>query len=498
MTLGCNLSCLSCLSSAGLPLLIIGCDQAYKTMKNAIFARTLTRAATFLAAIGLSASASAQSADALINKLVEKGILTVKEADDLREEADHDFKTSYKAESGMPDWLTALRFEGELRGRFEGFYSDNSEFTDRNRFRYRARFGVKALFQNNFEVGLRLTSSERAGNFGGDPISGNATFQDNAAYKHVYLDRVYAKWTPIDGPLWSASGTFGKMANPFSFVNIGLGDAVFDPDYSPEGLSQQFTYEMNPSHTLNLNLGQFILDEVGGSSNDSFLLGAQVRSESKWSPKVRTSMGFTALAIAGDDALLTEPSHSPYNGVPNINRGNTRTPIPPAGTNPGYGGALATHFNPVVLDAGITYTLDSAPFYSGPFPITAGGLFMHNPAASRKNDGYQLGIMVGKSGKKGLWDVSYRYKSLEADVWYEELVDSDFGAFYEGGLAGSGFGAGYGAGTNVRGHIIRANYSPYDALTLGLTYFLTELVDPVHGQSESDMGRVQIDAVWKF
>src|SRR4029077_3125212 len=69
-------------------------------------------------------SAWAQSSDALIDKLVDKGILTVKEANELREEADKNFTTAYSVKSGMPDWVQALKFSGDFRGRFEGIYTD--------------------------------------------------------------------------------------------------------------------------------------------------------------------------------------------------------------------------------------------------------------------------------------------------------------------------------------------------------------------------------------
>ena len=56
-------------------------------MKNKL--KTLAIGAATLAA--LSTTAHAQSADAIIDKLVDKGILTVKEAQDLRDEADKNF-----------------------------------------------------------------------------------------------------------------------------------------------------------------------------------------------------------------------------------------------------------------------------------------------------------------------------------------------------------------------------------------------------------------------
>src|SRR4051812_14114102 len=163
---------------------------------------------------------NAQSSDALLDKLVDKGILTVKEANDLREESDKGFNSAYQVKSGVPDWVTNLRIGGDFRGRYEMFTSDDPTFTDRHRLRYRVRPGIVATIKDDFEVGFRLTSSEPQANFGGDPISGNTTFQDNGSKKFVYIDLAYAKWTAINNPLWSATLTIGKMENPFVFSDM--------------------------------------------------------------------------------------------------------------------------------------------------------------------------------------------------------------------------------------------------------------------------------------
>ena len=52
--------------------------------------------AGLLASTALSPAARAQSSDALLDKLVEKGILSNKEAEELREEADKNFTTAYQ------------------------------------------------------------------------------------------------------------------------------------------------------------------------------------------------------------------------------------------------------------------------------------------------------------------------------------------------------------------------------------------------------------------
>jgi hypothetical protein len=441
-----------------------------------------------LAVIGLLASVAAgpkikaQSSDALLDKLVEKGVLSVKEANELREEADKGFTSAYQVKSGMPDWVNSLRFNGDLRLRYDVIAGNNPLLLDRNRFRYRARFGFTAVMQDNFEVGLRLMSGEGTSiDRVSDPISGNTTFDNNGAKKGVFMDLVYAKWSPIKTGDWSATFTGGKMENPFVFSDI-----VFDPDYTPEGLAQQWAYSINDKHSAKLNLGGFVLDELRASSDDPYLLGAQLRLESVWTPKIHTSIGVAGLAITGAESLSTA-------NVPDQNKGNTRVNIGTA-TAPVF--IPAVNFNPIVVDASLTYILDKFPLYSGPFPIRFGGEYLNNLATDRDNEAYSVGVTFGKSGKRGTWDLTYRWKSLESDSWFEEFVDSDTGAFYE--RAPIGGAAGYGPGVNLRGHYIRAAYSPLDSLSFGITYFLFDLIKESPGGSDSQTSRVILDAMWKF
>ncbi|HYE32755.1 MAG TPA: hypothetical protein VEH27_15110, partial [Methylomirabilota bacterium] len=105
----------------------------------------LIRIAAILTLTG--AGAHAQSVDSLLDKLVDKGVLSVREANELREESDKNFTSAYQVKSGMPDWVTALRINGDVRGRYESFSSGNIGFNDRHRFRYRLRTGVTAVMR---------------------------------------------------------------------------------------------------------------------------------------------------------------------------------------------------------------------------------------------------------------------------------------------------------------------------------------------------------------
>src|SRR2546425_1572488 len=115
-----------------------------------------------LFALGAVASAAcvttgqAQSVDALLDKLVDKGVLTAKEAKELKEETDKDFTRAYASKSGMPDWVTALKINGDFRGRYEAHYFERDEgpfAVQRDRFRYRVRLGAVATLKDDFEIG---------------------------------------------------------------------------------------------------------------------------------------------------------------------------------------------------------------------------------------------------------------------------------------------------------------------------------------------------------
>ena len=438
---------------------------------------------------------NAQSADALIDKLVDKGILTVKEANDLREESDKGFGQAYQVKSGMSDWVTALKINGDFRGRYESFFADNPAFSDRNRWRYRVRLGVTAVIKDNFEVGVRLGSGDidnAAGlRSGSDPISNNQTLQNNAAKKGVFLDLVYGKWTPINSGDWQASITAGKMENPFVFPSL-----VFDRDYTPEGAAQQVVYNLNAKHALLFNLGEFVLDEIGSSSSDPFLLGGQALLASTWSPHVSSAISASYLSIFHQDSL-------PGSGVPDIGAGNDRTVLLDSTGRYAGLGAPTTAFGTLVADASLTYSLESFPLYNQAFPIRVGGTFLQNLRADDANLGYEVGITFGKAGKKGTWEIGYAWRSLEGDAWWEELTESDFGAFYQNAPAATlatarNAGGGYWSGSNVKGHIVKASYSPLDPVLLTVAWYATDLIEPYLPDSDSHMNRLQVDAVLKF
>ncbi len=462
---------------------------------------------TTVASVALCANAAAQSSDALLDKLVQKGILSAQEAKDLRDDAKKDFDKNYRKQTSMPDWVTSLRFTGDFRGRFEENNAESDQYIDRNRYRYRIRFAAIATLIDRFEIGLRIASGNPQTNpggtlVGGSPITANQDLNSLESRKFLWIDAAYAKWTAIKNSDWTVTGSLGKIDNPFSLSNM-----IWDYDINPEGTALQIAYNLTDQHTLKANGAFIVLDELNqgynspntlpagtpaAPSHDPFVYGAQWLLESKWTPKFESSLGVAAFDVAHKESLSARVQ-------PFYNSGNSRD------TN----GFLRYNINPIIGTASLTYKLDSFPCYTGQFPLKVMGEYMKNPGAPSNNKAYRVGATIGKAGRKKTWEINYRYQRLEADAWFDALVDDDNGAFYAGNaatfnpqLVGTGKVNGWFGGTNVKGHQIIATYSFTDYLNFTFTYYLNDLIigNPTSPgfDSASRAGHFMADLMWKF
>ena len=391
-----------------------------------------------------------------------------------------------KPKSILPDWVTSVRLVNDLRLRYDAAYAPDSDFVTRWRIRPRLRLGGIATLKDQYEIGFRLASAPSVGkDSGGDPLSTNQTFEDNASRKPVGVDWAFARWTPIRTPEWTGSFAAGKLENPPNYS-----ENVFDVDYTPEGFAEQFSYKASTNHIVSAYLGQYMLDELQFSSRDPFLFVEQLRLESKWSRRVNTSFAVSGLSVSSPENLTTA-------SVPDSNHGNTRNPA----------GALVNDYQLLIADGGVTYTLESFPLYKGPFPIKLAGEYIHNFGASRDNIGYSFGPSFGRvtqtgRGQTGNWEISYRYQELQGDANYEELTASDNGAFYRhrppGEPALTTFRPTFFNGLNFRSHAFRFAYAPFDSLVFDARVWLNEPVNVLDAEDKVQGVRVLLDAVWKF
>ena len=389
----------------------------------------------------------------------------------------------------ISDWVTGITLVSDLRMRYDEIFAPAPDFVTRWRVRPRLRLGAIAQLKQDWEIGFRLVSATSVGkDSGGDPLSTNQTFEDNGSRKPVGIDWAFARWSPIHTPEWTGSFALGKLENPPNFT-----EDVFDVDYTPEGLAEQFAWKLHPNHLASAYLGQYMLDELQFSNQDPFLFLEQVRLDSKWSKHVSTAFTLSGLSIANPQSLVTT-------NVPDSNHGNTRNSA----------GVLLNDYQLLIADGSFIYNLDSFPLYHGPFPIKLYGEYIHNFGASRDNTAFSFGPSFGNvsqknsqmgSNQKGNWEISYRYQELQADANYEELTASDNGAFYRARPVGEPYGAfrpTFLNGTNLRGHAFRLAYAPYDFLVLDARVWLNEPIKVASPADKVEGIRLLFDVVWKF
>jgi len=214
----------------------------------------------------------------------------------------------------------------------------------------------------------------------------------------------------------------------------------------------------------------------------SFLYGGQAIWNANWTDHLASSLGVAAYDIVNRDQLTTA----------NAGAGNKGNSVNAAG-DPIYS------LNPIVVDVSATYSLDHFPLYQGAFPITFAGSYMINPGAPgaggiaggepNGNQGYNAGVTFGKAGKKGTWDVGYRYQALDANAWFAQIVDDD-NAIYNAGFAG---------GTNVKGHLFTADYALTDALLFSFYCYVNSMIGNVNANVAGSAAlHTAASLMWKF
>ena len=117
--------------------------------------------------------ATSTSVDALIDKLVEKGILTEKEADSLELEIAGDEKMMREEgfQQGLPEWVKNAKLKGDFLTRYQ-YERKETDADARTRGRIRYRLGLDTKVNDQIKVGLGIASGAD------DPRSTNQTFTD--------------------------------------------------------------------------------------------------------------------------------------------------------------------------------------------------------------------------------------------------------------------------------------------------------------------------------
>ena len=377
-------------------------------------------------------------------------------------------------------WVDSVVWSGDFRFREENFarFGPGATGADRNRLRFRLRIGPTITI-NDFTIVARLASG------GEDPASTNQSFTTAFSSKPIRIDWAYAAWHPSWFPAMTL--TAGKMKNPFK-KNYTT-DVLFDPDISPEGMTQQFRHKITPSATVFADFAQFVLNESAGDTNDPWMLVFQGGGE------VTIRNVKTRLAVGYYDSTNLQKT-----GIGELNKQVSNSKV---GTSAATS-AFVNDYNVLNVNGSIDTTVMGLPVnvqgdyvINTAYDITCGGAgntkgacAAGNVSVGNQDQGYQVGIRLGKARKAKTWEIAYYYKWLQADAVLSSLADSDFGN----------------GGTNRRGNIVWVAYNPTDFLKFQAKFFNTKPLErgicagsPFSpADCNDDIDRLQVDMVWKF
>jgi hypothetical protein len=375
-----------------------------------------------------------------------------------------------------------LRIASDVRLRWQTTAYEAAVAT-RDQVYYQLHALFSASVSDTLDAAFRLSAGDLNAGFGGPPLSAQFGFADNAARKYVFLDQGYLRWKPQLAPDVRATFSIGKVENVF----YGPSRLLFDSDYMPEGVTEEITWQLTPRDRVWAAAGQYLVDELTGSTRDPWMIAVRGRWERNWGGDWSTVLG-------GGRLVITHPEALTAGNVANSNRGNTRTPA----------GLLAHGLRPFYAEAAVTRGIGGVPGFAGKFPVTVAGDFIHNPAAPAQRDGWSLGLTLGKAGAAGQWEAGYRFMRIEADAWWEELLDADHAGYYRSVPPGwnndpASLAGGHGGGTNIRAHIVRLGYSPRDYLLFTTNLFLGDLIRKFPaGANDTGTTRLQVETTVRF
>jgi hypothetical protein len=431
--------------------------------------------------LALAATAKAQvSADAILDKLVAKGILSQDEAEQLKKEAlTNNAEGFNKAEAQkfkMGSVIKSMELFGDLRFRFESRSARlgpeaGSIYDAENRWRYALRLGVRGDLADDFYYGLRLETSpnERSpwntfGNGGGSSSTYYGPFSKANNYS-LFVGQAYLGWRPTS---W-LDVSVGRVPQPLYTTSM-----VWDSDYNPEGAVEkikytngpvdyfatfaQYVYQDNsPSSDYQVQGGSTAGLELGDfSDQDAYLLawqlGATYHVDTNLSAKVapvvytcvgrgNASSGFYGPFVGQGEAGYTFYPGTPTSGIPGAfgtTSSYNQTGINnlaivelPMEVNFKIGSLDAKAFGDFSINlegdkrARAAYAAGTAIGGASAFP---GGVQLNQAQAMQMGlaVGNNIGLVYGTTSKKGTWEARAYWQHVEQYALDPNLLDSDF------------------------------------------------------------------------
>ena len=404
-------------------------------------------------AASLSFAAPDTQVDALIGKLIEKGILSKDEADVLKGQVAYDAKTIQEnnMKKDLPDWVQNTKLTGDfrIRNQYEHRKNNASSLNGRDRVRGRVRLGVETKVNDTFKMAVGIASD------GGSTRSNNNTYDGTFVKGNVVLNYAYGQWTPNAD--WTLTG--GQMKNPIWEPM----EFLWDSDLTPQGVAVEYNKKLNDYLTINALSTGFVLKELALSNADPLMWVGQ-------------------LGIKGN--IVNEKADYRLVGTYQYVQNNTKAILGSSANNTIASSRYTYRYNTPMVSAeiGLNDPLGEHISFLYVPRIAAFGELAYNPQPKDENKAWMAGAYIGntKVASKGAWKMTWAYKVIGRDSFLDVLPDSDF----------------YGGGTDTKGY--------EGILEYGLAKNVTFVVDYYHTQRMSSLAApqpeslIQTDINWKF
>lgn len=354
-------------------------------------------------------------------------------------------------EDGPLPWYQRLRFGGDFRTRYEGFYQDGRP--TRNRGRMRLRFTLDTDVNEEVHFRMRIGSGDP-----GTPASLNQTLTSFLQPKPFNVDQAYAAYTPRAAP--GVTLGMGKFPTPMTRTQM-----TFDDDVNYEGVWQQVNWSPREGIGIDLMSMQTAIDEASRGS-DSYMVAGY---------------GAVTLDMGAHSVQLSAANYG-WGNVDRIALAQLRDDLGSILTNElmrneaGTVLGFASDFNVVDLIGEVT--LQTAR--SG-YPVRVLAEYAKNTRAANDRDrGVWIEAGYGDPGPVGSWGGTYTYGWVQQDVTPSGFVFSDM------------------PGTNLRLSMIEASYVPLAGVSLDVTLHLTKRLLVTADDSNNLLSRLHVAAVVRF
>jgi hypothetical protein len=438
---------------------------------------------------GASAAPAFADMENLLDKLHEKGVLGDDDYEQMRTEtraerraqalknaSDVEKEQQTKATSTsslkVPEALKSMELYGDLRLRYENRIaraaSDAATSEERQRWRYALRVGLRGDVSDDFFYGLRLDT----GTYGrsawvtmADDNNNNASksSQSNKTSDAVAVGLAFIGWKPAD---W-VQVIAGRQSNPLFTSSM-----VWDPDITPEGLSEKFIYKLNDNATLFATAGQYLYTQIGkrtgawtgaslnspnpglGSSQSAMLYATEVGGAYKFSESTaaRAAVNYYKYRLTADETVFNSNFQGTGGSVNDLGLRNLQVVeipmevrFPVASLSGAVFGEYAWN-----IDGKNRAALSATPQYDGDNKAMMIGLSL---ASSGVPQTLNQGPTLGSSAKKGTWEVRSYYQRVQQFALDPNMTDSDF---FER--------------TNLAGYFVAGAYSPANGIITTLRY----------------------------